>query len=93
MNEILSKVKSALGITSSAQDETLNVYIDGVKAYMIAAGVSSAVVDDKKSYGAIVSGVIDTWNYGSGEINLSPYTKERIIQLKYDEPTTNTEGN
>ncbi len=83
MDAILSKVKNALGITSTAQDETLKVYIDGVKSFMKSAGVSDTVLDSDTSSGAIVAGVIDTWNYGSGEVNLSPYTKERIIQLKY----------
>lgn len=83
MDEILSKVKNALGITSTAQDDTLRVYIDGMKDYMKSAGVPPEVVEDKMSYGAIVAGVTDTWNYGGGEIKLSPYTKERIIQLKF----------
>ena len=93
MNELLSKVKDALGITGTAQDKTLNVYIDGIKDYMKSAGVKSSVVENKVSYGAIVAGVMDTWNYGSGEINLSPYTKERIIQLKFAEPENVGEDN
>lgn len=83
MDELLLKVKNALGITGTTQDETLKVYIDGIKDYMKSAGVKSEVVKNKVSYGAIVAGVMDTWNYGSGEISLSPYTKERIIQLKF----------
>lgn len=83
MDEILTKVKNALGITSNAQDETLKVYIDGIKAFMKSAGVSDTVLNSDTSSGAIVAGVMDTWNYGSGEISLSPYTKERIIQLKF----------
>lgn len=83
MDEILTKVKNALGITSNAQDETLKVYIDGIKTFMKSAGVSDAVLKSDISSGAIVAGVMDTWNYGSGEISLSPYTKERIIQLKF----------
>ena len=89
MDAILSKVKNALGITSEAQDETLKVYIDGIKAFMKSAGVSDTVLNDEISSGAIVAGVMDTWNYGSGEIKLSPYTKERIIQLKYEEIKVN----
>ena len=92
MDELLSKVKNALGITSTAQDETLRVYIDGMKDYMKSAGVSSEVVKDKMSYGAIIAGVTDTWNYGGGEIKLSPYTKERIIQLKFAKPKNNNQN-
>lgn len=82
-NEILGKVKKALGITGDDQDDTINVYIDGIKEFMLSAGVPKKVVNNEKSYGGIVAGVMDTWNYGSGEIKLSPYTKERLIQLKY----------
>lgn len=82
-NEILGKVKKALGITGDDQDDTINVYIDGIKEFMLSSGVPKKVVNNKKSYGAIIAGVMDTWNYGSGEIKLSPYTKERLIQLKY----------
>lgn len=92
MDELLSKVKNALGITSTAQDDTLQVYIDGMKDYMKSAGVPSEVVEDKMSYGAIVAGVTDTWNYGGGEIKLSPYTKERIIQLKFAKPENNNQN-
>lgn len=93
MGELLLKVKNALGITSTAQDDTLRVYIDGMKDYMKSAGVSSEVVEDKISYGAIIAGVTDTWNYGGGEINLSPYTKERIIQLKFAKVENNSNEN
>ena len=92
MDELLSKVKNALGITSTAQDETLKVYITGIKNYMISAGVLSEVVEDKQSQGAIVAGVTDTWNYGGGEIKLSPYTKERIIQLKFAKLENNNQN-
>ena len=92
MDELLSKVKNALGITSTAQDDTLRVYIDGMKDYMKSAGVPSEVVKDKMSYGAIVAGVTDTWNYACGEIKLSPYTKERIIQLKFAKLENNNQN-
>ncbi|MCQ2609193.1 MAG: phage head-tail connector protein [Lachnospiraceae bacterium] len=84
-SEILDKVKKALGIFTNAQDDTLNVYIDGIKSYMKSAGVSDAVLSNEISCGCIVAGVIDTWQLGGGTIKLSPYTKERIIQLKNEE--------
>lgn len=82
---LIDKVKSAIGITGNDQDETIQVYIDSIKSYMKSAGVSDSVVESDIACGAIVSGVIDTWQYGSGAINLSPFTKERIIQLKFEE--------
>ena len=93
MDAILSKVKNALGITSEAQDETLDVYIDGIKTFMKSAGVSDTVLNSDIASGAIVAGVIDTWNYGSGEVKLSPYTKERIIQLKFAKVPNENESN
>lgn len=83
MDAILTKVKNGLGITSDAQNDTLKVFIDGVKAFMKDAGVSEETINSEEASGAIVSGVIDTWNYGSGEVTLSPFTKARIIQLKF----------
>ena len=96
--DILTKVKNAIGITSDSQDETIKVYIDNIKAYMVSAGVDKSVVESDVACGAIVSGVIDLWQYGSGAISLSPFTKERIIQLRYEEmedtedSTEETEG-
>ena len=37
--ELLTKIKSGLGITGTYQDATLQVYIDDVKAFMRSAGV------------------------------------------------------
>lgn len=37
--ELLLKCKLGLGITGSYQDDTLKIYIDEVKEYMLGAGV------------------------------------------------------
>lgn len=81
MADILSKVKSALGITGDYQNETLQVYIDEVKSYMIGAGVSESIVNSDMSAGVISRGVIDLWNYGSSGGKLSEYFYQRVIQL------------
>ena len=81
-NDILSKTKSALGITGNGQDAAIKVYINNICDYMKNAGVVKKTINDSISDGAIISGVIDTWNLGSGSITLSPFTKERIIQLR-----------
>ena len=81
MADVLGKVKSALGITGDYQNETLQVYIDEVKSYMIGAGVSKSVVDSDMSAGVISRGVIDLWNYGSSGGKLSEYFYQRVIQL------------
>lgn len=79
--DVLTDVKSALGITGSYQDSTLNVYINDVKDYLKKAGVSDDVINSQASAGAIARGVADLWNYGSGDGKLSPYFYERVIQL------------
>lgn len=83
-SELLQKVKKGLGIRGTYQDETLQLYIDEVKEYMKSAGVSQTVIDDSGSVGVIVRGVADLWNYGSGSAELSPYYRQRIIQLAWE---------
>lgn len=79
--DMLTSVKSALGITGDYQDGTLNVYIDEVNEYLKSAGVPSTVIGTKASAGVVARGVADLWNYGAGEGKLSPYFYERVIQL------------
>ena len=81
--ELLEKVKKALGITGKYQDETLQLYINEVKEYLLDAGVSKKIVDSKVSVGVITRGVADLWNYGAGNAELSPYFMQRTIQLCY----------
>lgn len=80
-NELLAKIKSGLGITTSYQDETLQIYIDEVKAFMKSAGVKDEVINSKLSVGCILQGVNDLWNYSSGEAKFSPHFTQRLIQL------------
>lgn len=80
--DLLAKVKSGLGLTGAHHDETLKVYIDEVKEYMVAAGIDRSVVDSVKAVGCILRGVSDLWNYGEGQ--LSPYFDQRVVQLAYE---------
>lgn len=79
--ELLAKIKAGLGITGNYQDETLQFYIDEVKAFMHSAGVSESVVNSSEAVGVIMRGVADLWNYGSGSVKLSEYFIQRMIQL------------
>lgn len=79
--ELLTKIKSGLGITGTYQDDTLQVYIDEVKSFMKSAGVNKSVIESEAAVGCIIRGVADLWNYGSGSANLSPYFVQRLIQL------------
>ena len=78
---MLEKIKEMLGITGNYHDPLLQNYIDEVKQYLLDGGVQLEVVESTASTGAIAKGVIDLWDYGSGNGKLSPYFKERAIQL------------
>lgn len=76
---ILTDVKTALGITGTYQDSTLQIYIDEVVAFLNDAGVPNA----KITSGIVARGVSDLWNYGGAEGKLSPYFMQRASQLSY----------
>ena len=82
--ELLAKVKTGLGITTNYQDETLQIYIDGAKAFMQSAGVKPSVLASPASVGCILQIVSDTWNYGSGAVRISPLAEMRIVQLSME---------
>ncbi len=79
--ELLDKVKTAMMNTGDYQDGAMQIYIDEVLEYIKDAGVPQTVMNSQKIVGVVVRGVSDLWNYGSGEGVLSPYFKERVIQL------------
>lgn len=79
--EILQRVKTALGISGEYQDDTIKIFIQDVRNYMLDAGVPESIVDSDAAIGTFVRGVADLWNYGSGSAELSPYFKERVIQM------------
>lgn len=79
----LERVKAMLGITGTYQDETLKGYVQEVMEFMIDSGVLKSVAESEKAVGVITRGISDLWNYGSGGTSLSPYFKQRVIQLSY----------
>lgn len=84
---LLKKVKQGLGITGDYQDDTLNLYIDDVKSFLIFAGVDENTVQTSVAVGVICRGVADLWNYGAGNAQLSEYFKQRVSQLVLSEVT------
>ena len=76
---MLSKVKSALGITGEYLNDTLTEYIDEVVGFLKDAGVKESNI----TAGIVARGVSDLWNYGSGEGKLSDYFMQRATQLSY----------
>lgn len=79
MDAMLENVKTALGITGTYQDNTVNEYILEVKAFLKDAGVRSENITS----GIVSRGVSDLWNYGSGKGKLSEYFIQRASQLAY----------
>ncbi len=77
MGNYLDDVKSAIGITGTYQDATLQQYIDEVVAFLTDAGVKTANITS----GIVARGVSDLWNYGAGEGKLSDYFMMRASQL------------
>ena len=80
--ELLTQVKSALGITGDFLDDTLTVYVYEVKSFMKDAGVEDNVINSAAAVGCIARGVADLWNYGSGNAKLSDYFVQRVMQLR-----------
>ena len=77
--EMLSKVKAALGVEGTYQDDTISEYISEVVAFLTDAGVSA----DNITAGVVARGVSDLWNYGEGGGKLSDYFMQRAAQLSY----------
>lgn len=78
--EILNKVIKFLHLTKYHND-VIQPLLEDVKFYLRDAGVSDTVILSTASVGAFLRGVSDLWNYGSGGTSLSPYFKEKVIQL------------
>lgn len=78
-SELLSKVKLALGITGTYQDDTLKEYIAEVVTFLTDSGVLLGNITS----GVVARGVSDLWNYGSGNGQLSEYFMQRATQLAY----------
>ncbi len=77
--EMLSKVKAALGVEGTYQDDTISEYISEVVAFLHDAGVTAENI----TAGVVARGVSDLWNYGAGNGKLSDYFMQRAAQLSY----------
>lgn len=72
----VTDVLQALGL-GTYQQTTIQVYYDEVVAFLVDAGVPAGAITS----GLVARGVVDLWNYGSGEGTLSEYFKMRAAQL------------
>lgn len=86
--EHLQKVKSMLGISGNFQDEALEGYAQEVIEFMVGAGVKREMAESESSKGLVARGIADLWNLGSGNASLSPYFKQRVIQLVFKNKKT-----
>lgn len=77
--DYLTKVKQALGITGSYQNNTLLEWINETVAFLKDAGVSEGNITP----GLVSRGVADLWNYGAGDGKFSTYFLQRATQLSY----------
>lgn len=80
----LETVKAMMGITGTYQDTAVKGYVQEVIYYMKSAGVPEELANSEMAVGVVTRGVSDLWDYGSGNTSLSPYFKERVIQLCYE---------
>lgn len=90
---MLSEVKTRLGITGTFQDAALQGFIDDVKNFLMDAGVPEDVISSRASVGVIARGVADTWNYGSGDGEFSQMFCQRAEQLRHQTEVTDNEQN
>ena len=79
--ELLKDVKSGLLITTPLFDDVLKIHIRDVKSYLKNAGVKDSVIESEDAVGVILRGVSDLWNNGSGNVDFSPYFRDRATQL------------
>lgn len=91
-DQITDKVIKAMSLTSFHKD-VIQPFVDEVKFYLKSAGINDAVILSTASVGVFIRGVSDLWNYGSGGASLSPYFKERVIQLSTTTIEVVEEGN
>ena len=76
---MLGKVKKALGIEGTYQDDTLSEYIDMVVDYLKGAGVKEKNI----KAGIVARGVSDVWNYNSGSASFSKAFTDLATQFSY----------
>lgn len=77
MQFTLEDIKTSIGITGDYQDGTVQSWIDETVAFLKDSGVKESNI----TRGIVARGVLDLWNYGSGEGRFSDYFMQRATQL------------
>ena len=83
---VIDDVKAALGVVGDHADAALNVHVQAVTDYLLGAGVADTAIKNGKATGAIVRGVADLWNAGSGDVSFSPVFYDMATQLAVTYP-------
>lgn len=78
--ELTNRVIQILGLTEYHADIIGGFVADGID-YLKSAGVQDSVIFSNKSVGVLVQYVTDVWNLTQGQSKLSPFFKERVVQL------------
>lgn len=81
-NDLLTKVKTGLSVTSNFNDSTLLIKTMAVKQYMLNAGITEEQIETELGIEVLTIGVTDLWNLSSGDIQFSPAFNILIEQLK-----------
>ena len=81
-NDLLTKVKAGLSVTSNFNDNTLLIKTMAVKQYMLNAGISEEQIETELGIEVLTIGVTDLWNLSSGDIQFSPAFNILMEQLK-----------
>ena len=77
MQFTLEDIKTSIGITGDYHDGTVQSWIDETVAFLKDSGVKESNI----TRGIVARGVLDLWNYGSGDGRLSEYFMQRAAQL------------
>lgn len=80
-DKLIADVKAMLMITGTFHDAALSLYVDEALGYMKDAGVAEDVAANAVGVVAGIVNDIMTGESGKGEI--SPYFKQRVVQLAY----------
>lgn len=78
--DLTNRVIQILGLTEYHEKIIDGFVSDGID-YLKSAGVPDSVIFSKRSVGVLVQYVNDVWNLTQGQSKLSPFFKERVIQL------------
>lgn len=80
--EMVEAVKNGTDWEGTNYNDTqINEYVNEVVFFAKSAGVPETVILSQAAVGLVRRGVLDLWNYSSGDVKFSEYFKQRLVQL------------